>query len=926
MRGREREWGSVLGLLRGGDRGTGGVLLIDGERGVGKTLLLDEAAKAAADRGFTLATGAADELSQLVPMAPLLAAVQESPVTLPGNGPFTGPFDSRIWMIQEIAERLETRARNGPLLVTIDDLQWADPATPPALRTLTRQLISYPLVWILSRSTGEHRNGAERLFALLERDGASLISIGSLADAAIAQITADTLGATPDLQVLDMAASAAGNPFLLIELLTGLVDEGAIDVSTGQARLVSARLPRRIQTTVHDRLRGLSEQTRQLLETAAVLGATFTVEDLAEMLGNPAACLLPQIEEALEAGVLVAATDTFAFRNELFWKAIGEGLPAPIRLALHRQYGEMLVARGGSALPAAVHLLKGARRGDARALAGLDHAAAEVIASAPQIAAELSGRALELTAPSAPDRLARTMTTIDALTAAGRLEEATALVRGALTDQPIPTPETAGLRCALSTILAMGGWAADAYTEAGAVLAGSGLAADVRDDAELALLYALAGMHDNERAADHAESILAVPDRHAAELQTGAHLVLSMIRWDQGRLTDGLSQAREAVRLARGASVPVRRLHPRMTLAAFLTDIHEHEEARRLIGEAADEIDALGQVAWAAGPPVLRARMALAEGRLDDTAADAQAGLGIAAAVETHLFSSAAASALATIALRRGDLRAAMTHLSDVGNTLAHYMATYAEDQTTLVAAQVAEAAEGPAIAVEMAAEIYTHVLERRWVLITNGAAAPWLVRVALAAGAVDRARHVTETMDEIARTNPDFPTVAASAAHARGILDDDPDRLRLACEKHRDPWARASAAEDLGALRARDGDRKQAIDALELSIVGYSDSDATRDVARVRRRLRRLGVRHRHWKSPKRPVAGWESLTETEGAISDLVSQGLTNQQIADRTYVSVHTVAFHLRQVFRKLHIGSRVELTRLAIERSRPAVLPP
>jgi DNA-binding CsgD family transcriptional regulator len=58
------------------------------------------------------------------------------------------------------------------------------------------------------------------------------------------------------------------------------------------------------------------------------------------------------------------------------------------------------------------------------------------------------------------------------------------------------------------------------------------------------------------------------------------------------------------------------------------------------------------------------------------------------------------------------------------------------------------------------------------------------------------------------------------------------------------------------------------------------------------------------------------------ERAVCDLVSQGLTNQQAADQMFISVHTIAFHLRQVFRKLSVSSRVELTRLAVERAQAA----
>jgi DNA-binding CsgD family transcriptional regulator len=77
--------------------------------------------------------------------------------------------------------------------------------------------------------------------------------------------------------------------------------------------------------------------------------------------------------------------------------------------------------------------------------------------------------------------------------------------------------------------------------------------------------------------------------------------------------------------------------------------------------------------------------------------------------------------------------------------------------------------------------------------------------------------------------------------------------------------------------------------------------------------------VRRRHWNHADRPVSGWASLTDTERTVSELVAQGLTNRQVADQLFMSTHTVAFHLRHVFRKLGIGSRVELARLALQRS-------
>ena len=112
-----------------------------------------------------------------------------------------------------------------------------------------------------------------------------------------------------------------------------------------------------------------------------------------------------------------------------------------------------------------------------------------------------------------------------------------------------------------------------------------------------------------------------------------------------------------------------------------------------------------------------------------------------------------------------------------------------------------------------------------------------------------------------------------------------------------------------------------EAIRSLEEALREYDRLGARRGVARTRRRLRQLGVRRRHWVSEQRPAAGWASLTDIEQATARLVAEGLTNQRIADQMFISTHTVAFHLRQVFRKLDIRSRVDLARIALEHARP-----
>ncbi len=90
----------------------------------------------------------------------------------------------------------------------------------------------------------------------------------------------------------------------------------------------------------------------------------------------------------------------------------------------------------------------------------------------------------------------------------------------------------------------------------------------------------------------------------------------------------------------------------------------------------------------------------------------------------------------------------------------------------------------------------------------------------------------------------------------------------------------------------------------------------ASWDLAWVRRRLRRLGVRRR-LASERRPAQGWSALTDYELAVVRLVAGGLTNREVAERLCISPHTVGGHLRHAFEKLGINSRVALTRIAAE---------
>ncbi|MEU4833553.1 helix-turn-helix transcriptional regulator [Streptosporangium sp. NPDC023615] len=422
---------------------------------------------------------------------------------------------------------------------------------------------------------------------------------------------------------------------------------------------------------------------------------------------------------------------------------------------------------------------------------------------------------------------------------------------------------------------------------------------------------------------------------------------LALLAWDGGMLSYGLDLAREAVgRPARG-----RHRQPRAVLAAMLIDLWLLDEAEAVMEDASAE--AVDEPAWTAEIGVLRARLCLATGRFDRVAEHAEAALATARALNdrdgrddrddrgdqdgrdhsdgrgglggrdasglvTSGLTCSALSVLGVASLRAGDLPGAVRHMEREPARWSWGMPAYTRLRSELAAGRIAEARTGAAGAMGSLGGVYAALPRHTATLTGEPAAAAWLVRVAMAAGEPGRADAVVEAAEGLAGRNPGLPGPPVAADHARGLREGDAEALGRAVAGYADPWARGSAAEDLGVLLGAGGRHGEpAMESLRTALTCYGAVGATRDAARVRGRLRLLGERRRHWSRTDRPVSGWASLTGTERAVCDLVAQGLTNRNAAGQLFISEHTVAFHLRQVFRKLGIRSRVELARLAAQ---------
>ena len=600
--------------------------------------------------------------------------------------------------------------------------------------------------------------------------------------------------------------------------------------------------------------------------TAAVLGPSFRLDDAAAMIGESPAALLSVIEETKAAGITTAVEDVFRFRHELLRRAVHDLIPQAGRAALHRQYGHLLLGQGEQAVQAADYLLQAVRPGDRTSLADLDTAARQTSRSAPETAARLALRALELTPPADPGALPRAVAATEALAAAGRLDQAYELGRRTLA-KPLPPPDEIRLRCALSSVLCARGQAGDAAAEARMALAHPQLPAELRDQATAARLRALAELRD-ETAGLAADTVLAALDEHDGQAVVAALVARSVNRWDQGHVSAALESLRDASHRSAGMSGDARHGQPLLSLAA-----------------------------------------ALAGGRLDRADAAGQEALAAAEELGAHGCAAAARHVIALTALRRGDVGAATRQLADPAEGTPNDGGGYARTATALIRARVSQARGDAATALGLVRQVGADLRSSRGLLLDAHASVPWLVRAALSGGDAELADTVARGVQTLAIANPGYPSLAAVAAHCLGLVTDDRARLAEAVTLHPDPWSRASAAEDLGVAHVRRADHDRAVDRLTEANAGYESIGATADTARVRSRLRELGVRRRHWAhSPGRPVSGWESLTEAQHQVSELTAQGLNNRQIAAGMYLSRTTVAFHLRQIFRKLDIDSR------------------
>ena len=471
------------------------------------------------------------------------------------------------------------------------------------------------------------------------------MTLGPLDEHTVADLVEDRLGLPPGPGLQSLVANAGGNPFYVAELIEALAVDGRLRTTDGAVEADVTSTPVAFRTAIVRYVRFLGEPQLALLRWAAVLGSRFSPTDLASVSGTAVSDLLPVLDDAARAGILIDDRGRLAFRHELLRSALYDDMGTAIRRSMHLEAARALAARSASPLQVAHHIL--------RTSATSDDFAIETLLAAAHQTIHLGGK-------------------IELLTAAL---------------QRLPTQDSRSVDVAVKTIVLLGltGRGADA----------EGLAArmqptlNVRERARLsaALAAAYANQGDSAATLRHCDAIrdrTLLPPRERNRLLINEGFAL----YGALRVDDAETMARRAIEEATTSSdhetvatgrgllcfCTLARGHGRdaaamafdvaktwtgqgeFTLEMALINEDRFAEAEELFAAAHEAVAERGHLTVQLQFQAANARVALLAGRLDDAEARSEAALSLAEHADVHVPTAIARGVLGRVALHRGSI------------------------------------------------------------------------------------------------------------------------------------------------------------------------------------------------------------------------------------------------------------------------------
>jgi DNA-binding CsgD family transcriptional regulator/lipopolysaccharide biosynthesis regulator YciM len=905
--------------------GQGRFIVIEGEAGAGKTTLLNEAVAAGERLGFHVVRGAGHEIDRDRPFGVIVDALAirsgathraRSSVARSLKAAMTAGFDEsrRYSLVEDILGLIERDALVKPLLIALDDLQWADDSTLLVLNHLCRRIAHMPVCVVATRRPGTALS-ADQFEEVAADPATDRLRLSPLSEEDVALLATQLLGVTVAPGLKRLLAKTGGNPFFVTELLAALREDRSIDFggSAADVALVDARPELRM--VILRRLRGLAAETTSVVRMASVLGETFSARDLAIALGLQPLDLVRPLDEAVSAGVIHTDQDRLAFRHDLVREALYGDIPISMRNALHLQVGHALDGAGAAPVQTAPHYAAGAAFGDDVAIDRLRRAAADVAATEPEAARRWLARSLELMEATDPRHDA---IVFDLGTIALRLGDAAAAER--LARAALARPQPGDRRAALSRTLAAALDQQDRCLDAAAISEAESHAPGL-DETERVRLAAEAVEYRGhvERVSLEGAANEVLERAVAADDDIAVRCVLAALYhaaiW-RGAFDEAVSLAE---RIASRPDPADRFIVTTGALGGALARAGRSKDARAVLRADVVALEARRDVRQL--PLILTelAAVEVGEGDWDAALSNVEAALGLAAEFHQEVRHDEAAALLASLATRRGEHDRAARILATLYST-RQFVASVA-------LAKDAEANGDRSRALT--------ILRDAWALADKQGRrsdlpryAPDLIRLELALGEVGSATGYVETIEQLAQETR-VALIVFVARRCRGLVKADADLLLEAAEDARlAGWIdeRATTLEDAGGVLAEAGRRVEAIAALQESLAYYERVGAVFDARRTEATLRGLGARRGRRGPRAQAQTGWAALSKTEREVVQLAADGMTNSEIGGRLFISGRTVERHLTHVYAKLGVGSRVELATATAAAGATAASPP
>ena len=912
IRGRAGELKVIGALVTALVQGRGGVLVIEGPPGIGKSRLLTEVMAVADKGGVRTLFGEAFEYQQTVPFFALFMATLRADPPIGDADALRrlgGSADLRYWVVHDLADAIYAAAAETPLAIVIEDIHWADTGTLLALRSLATTRPDVAVLWVLTARTGAGGPAVQETLSVLHRADATVLRVAAMSADAVADMVCDVVRANADESLLNLAAKAHGNPFLVSELVGGLGEEGRLNVSGGRAVASGHALPRRLGAGMQQRLDLLSTGAGEVVRVAAVLPDRFSAGLLAAMLDRQPASLLSAVEEAVRADLLVEDDEQLRFRHDLLREATRQSLPQSLRRAMERQSASVMLGMGAAPAEVATQLARSAEPGDREAISALRAAAQSVGHSDAGAAADLSKRALELLAADDADHGLLVAETVELLNRASRYPEAEELAAAALSEVASPQEE-AEIRLRRATL---NKHSVQRRVEENRRALQLGDISEVTRARHLGWLAYNLMLHDQrgERRAAANEAAAAAASTGDLEARIVADVTLAALDCGEGYVGRSVRRLEELCALARTSDATAAHDLAALYYAMLLAVVGRLDDAAARVADGTEQArregNAMALDMWAPVDGVVHlaaGRLSAARAVTESLARPERAGVSEQDMVRMVVLAEVAARTDDRNLLQQmvNDARDAYsTGSSFVGRGAAHVLALAAWQRD-----DVHDAMRWLGGITLFESPLWPQVLDQ----VILGA------RVASAAGDAGLRARVLQAMDLLERERPAIPLFTGVAGYARGILERDAQALLAAADVLHSlsrPLLYAAAAEDAGAELAHADRGDEALDQLNAAFDTYMGHEALADARRVGRALRRLGVERRIVSQP-RAKTGWDSLTDSELTVVNLIAQGATNRDVAAQLHLSLHTVKNHVHNAFAKLGVSSRVELSQL------------